>query len=107
MGERGGPSSGGETSAILLRLPTDVLARLDAYKAAVEQETRLLITRATLLHRIVTAGLDALEQRQPARPTAAPADAVAQMPAPMGAPQEPSGSWFCVSQLRARLLKAG
>ena len=63
MVERGGPFSGGETSAILLRLPTDLLARLDAYKAAVEQETRLLITRATLLHRIVTAGLDALEQR--------------------------------------------
>ena len=89
MGERGGPSSGGETSAILLRLPTDVLARLDAYKAAVEQETRLLITRATLLHRIVTAGLDALEQRPPAMPPAAPAAAVIPTPAPTGAPQAP------------------
>jgi hypothetical protein len=89
MGERGGLSSGVETSAILLRLPTDLLARLDAYKAAVEQETRFLITRTTLLHRIVAAGLDALEQRQPAVPTAAPADAVAQTPAPTGMPQEP------------------
>ena len=88
MVERGGPSSAVETSAILLRLPTDLLARLDAYKAAVERETRFLITRTTLLHRIVAAGLDALEQRQPAMPTAAPAAAVAQSPAPTGAPQE-------------------
>jgi len=87
MRERGGPSSGSETSAILLRLPPDLLARLDAYKAAVAQETRLLITRTTLLHRIVAAGLDALEQRPPARPPAAPA--VAQTPVPTDAPQEP------------------
>jgi hypothetical protein len=89
MVERGGPSRGVETSAILLRLPTDLLARLDAYKAAVEQETRFLITRTTLLHRIVAAGLDALEQRQPAMPTATPADAVAQTPASTGVPQKP------------------
>jgi hypothetical protein len=89
MEERGGHSSGVETSAILLRLPTDLLARLDAYKAAVERETRFVLTRTTLLHRIVAAGLDALEQRPPAMLTAAPADAVAPTPAPTGAPQEP------------------
>jgi hypothetical protein len=89
MEARGGHSNGVETSAILLRLPTDVLARLDAYKAAVERETRLLLTRTTLLQRIVAAGLDALEQRPPARPTAAPADAVGQTSAPTGAPQDP------------------
>jgi hypothetical protein len=89
MEERGSISNGVETSAILLRLPTDLLARLDAYKAAVEQETRFVSTRATLLHRIVAAGLDVLEQRPPAMLTAAPADAVGQTPAPTGAPQEP------------------
>ena len=89
MEERGGLSSGVEASAILLRLPTDLLARLDAYKAAVERETRFLLTRTTLLHRIVAAGLDALEQRQSTMPTAAPADAVGQTPAPTDAPQEP------------------
>ena len=89
MEERGSLSNGVETSAILLRLPTDLLARLDAYKAAVARETRLLLPRTTLLHRIVAAGLDALESRQPALPTAAPADAVGQVPAPTGAPQEP------------------
>jgi hypothetical protein len=72
MGEKSGLSSGVETSAILLRLPTDLLARLDAYKAAVERETRLLMTRTTLLQRIVAAGLDALEPRPPAMPTARP-----------------------------------
>jgi hypothetical protein len=89
MEDRGGRSNGVETSAILLRLPTDLLTRLDAYKAAVERETRFLLTRTTLLQRIVAAGLDALEQRPPAMLTAAPADAVAQTPAPTGVPQEP------------------
>ena len=89
MEARGGHSNGVETSAILLRLPTDVLARLDAYKAAVERETRFLLTRTTLLQRIVAAGLDALEQRPPALPPAAPAAAVGPTPAPTGAPQAP------------------
>src|SRR5262245_34888416 len=81
MEDRGGRSNGVETNALLLRLPTDLLARLDAYKAAVERETRLLLTRTTLLQRIVAAGLDALEQRPPAMPPAAPTDAVGQTPA--------------------------
>ena len=89
MEDRSGLANSVETSAILLRLPTDLLARLDAYKAAVARETRFVLTRTTLLHRIVAAGLDALEQRQPTMPTAAPADAVGQTPAPTGAPQEP------------------
>src|SRR5262249_38437381 len=89
MGERGGLSSAVETSAILLRLPPDVLARLDAYKAAVERETRFVLTRTALLQRIVAAGLDALEQRRAAMPTATPAAAVVPTPAPTGAPQAP------------------
>src|SRR5262249_58577600 len=89
MGERGGLSIAVETSAILLRLPPDVLARLDAYKAAVERETRFVLTRTALLQRIVAAGLDALEQRQAAMPTATPAAAVVPTPAPTGAPQAP------------------
>jgi hypothetical protein len=88
MGEKGGLSRGVETSAILLRLPPDLLARLEAYKAAVERETRFLMTRTTLLHRIVAAGLDALEQHPPAVPSAAPA-AVGQTPAATIAPQDP------------------
>jgi hypothetical protein len=86
MAERGRPPKGVERSSILLRMPTDLMEQVDAFKECLEAERGGFgINRTDMLIRLIEVGLQTLTQaRQPA-PHPAPASHVNGQGAP--APQ--------------------
>ena len=66
MPTRGRPSRGYDASAILLRVPTDLLQRIETYQARIEAQIGLPVTRQALLVRLLTQAIDAIER--PASP---------------------------------------
>ena len=95
MAVRGRPSKGVERSNILLRVPTDLIEQVDAFKESLEAERGGFgINRTDMLIRLIEVGLQTLTQaRQPAshpngqeaptpQPTAQPAIPLALEPAP-------------------------
>ena len=86
MAERGRPPKGVERSSILLRMPTDLMEQVDAFKECLEAERGGFgINRTDMLIRLIEVGLQTLTQaRQPA-PQPAPASHVNGQGAP--APQ--------------------
>ena len=71
MAGHGRPSKTGERSNILLRIPTEVLDRVEAFKTQLEAERGgFAINRTDLVVRLIDVGLHTLQHaRQPALPS--------------------------------------
>jgi hypothetical protein len=69
--KQGRPGKGVETSAVLVRFPVDLLARIDAYKARLERQVGgVSIPRTEVILRLCDCALDTLgaTKRQPDAP---------------------------------------
>jgi hypothetical protein len=93
MAGRGRPSKGVERSNILLRIPTDLIEQVDAFKESLEAERGgFVINRTDMLIRLIEVGLQTLTQAR--QPTPHPAHQPMTQPAPASrvngqAPAEP------------------
>jgi hypothetical protein len=68
MPTKGRPPRGYETNAILLRVPTPLVERIDAYRAALEAQIAMPVTRQALLVRLLNQAMDAVDQGEAPRP---------------------------------------
>jgi hypothetical protein len=102
MAERGRPPKGVARSSILLRMPTDLMEQVDAFKECLEAERGGFgINRTDMLIRLIAVGLQTLTQARPPashvngqgvpapQPTTQPAIPLALEPAPKTAQPVP------------------